>query len=595
MKHTLHLLLFTACLFVFSSSYAQYFLSGSVIPGNPGSINTDSDVSFKTNAPPAGSTILYSYNAAKSYTLQYSPTQTIPFAFNFNGGPVTNYMVSTSGYITFSKIASVPTGPAHTALPTASIPDSSICIWGFAGAGAGGKVYTKVYGTTPNRQLWIVYWFAGNPSDTNSQSVWGIVLEETTNNIYLVDMWGNVVDATGKPFNQFSLTLGVQVNSSTAYQVPSSPNTYTHTWNPANAENIFYEFSPNAAAAYTPQAKTTLLEEFTQASCHPCFLAMPNLDSVLTNNKNTCIPIRYHVWYPDTDYMDDVTKNVFVFSRVQTFYNVTGVPDAKLDGSSDMWPGAGSFNSVSSTILQAEVAIGSPFTINITSATFNSTTNKYSVSADIKAFYPFSAGLVAQAVLTVDTLHYPYDQSIEDPGNSSPYLHYFPQVAEDMMPNANGTGLGAFTVGQTRTINLSWTKIHPWGVAPKSANRKYDSTGAHIVVFVQNNGTKYVYQAASMPFTTVLGVPEISNVSYFEIYPNPANTSANIAFSLDQEENVNIEMYNLLGEKVFGLDKGKMDAGDHIITIERGSLKTGIYFVRFSTGSGVITKKLVLQ
>jgi len=580
--------------FIFSSVNAQYFQSGSITPGNPGSLKTDSDITFATNAPPPGSTILVNYPFATHYTLQYTPVQTIPFTFNFNGGPVTQYKICTSGYITFAKISPSPVGPNNVALPTATLPDSSICIWGLAGASDGGQVFTKVYGNSPNRQLWIGFWFAGNPTDTNSQNMWSIVLEETTNNIYLVDMWGNVTNASNKVYNPIHLTLGVQVNSGLAYQVAASPNVVSHTWTPALSDNIYYEFSPSAGSAYTPQVKMPVLEEFTQASCDPCFHAMPNLDSVLVNNKNICNPIRYHVWYPGIDFMDSVTLNPFLYNRTQIFYAVQGVPDAKLDGT-DVYPGAGNFNSVSSTILQDEAAIGSPFSINITSATYNAVTNLYSVSADIKAYYPLSSGLIAQAVLTQDTMHYSYDQSTEDPSNGSIYLHYFPQVAEDMMPGPAGTTLGAFALNQTRTLTLSWTKDHPWGAQPHSAHGAYDSSGSHITIFIQNNSTKYVYQSASAPFTTLLGVSEISNVSYLNIYPNPTNTTANIAFSLTQAENVNIEMYNLLGEKVYSADKGSMPAGDHLVTIDRGSLKSGIYFVRFATGSGVTTKKLVIE
>lgn len=594
MKNKLRNLFIALALLAFPAVHAQYYLSSSVAPGNPGGLNTDSDVYFKTVAPPPGSTILVNYPYAKNYTLQYTPTQTIPFTFNFNGGPVTQYKISTSGYITFSKTAVTPVGPSNVALPTASLPDSSICVWGLAGASDGGQVYTKVYGTAPNRQLWIVYWFAGNASDTNSQNMWAIVLEESTNNIYMVDMWGNITNAANKVYNPLDLTVGVQVNPSTAYQVPASPSVISHTWSPGNSENIYYEFSPNPASAYTPQVKMPLFEEFMQASCHPCYIASPNIDSVLTKNIAICNPIRYHVWYPGVDYMDSVTFSPFVYQRAQNYYAVPGVPDGKIDGI-DVYPGAGSFNSLSSVIIQDEAAIGSPFSVTITSAEYYAALDSFSVSADIKAFYPFSSGLIAHAVLTVDTLKYAKDQSTEDPGNNSPYLLDFPNVAEDMMPAYNGTTLSSFTVGQTQTITVGWKKNHPWGSSPKTAGGQYDSTNVTITVFVQNNSTKYVYQSASAPFGTVLGMKAASNVPYFEIYPNPTNSSSTIAFNLDKAQNVNIEMFNLLGEKVYGQNEGVMGTGNHYVTIDKGSLKSGIYFVRFSTDNGTVTKKLVIQ
>jgi len=688
-------------LLTFSAVNGQYYsLAKLYNPGNPGGLNTDPDYDLVNGTIPAGASAIISYGSAKRYTLQYSASQTIPFAFNFNGGPVTKFKASSSGYVTFSKIAATPTGSSNVSLPTATLPDSSICVWGFAGAGLGGQVYTKVYGSAPNRQLWITYWFAGNPTDTNSQNIWAIVLEETTNRIYVVDMWG--LDNTTSPsgiYNPINLTVGVQVNSTTAFQISGSPNIQSLTANPANTDNDFYEFDPGTQPTYdasviganinsthyyekgkpytvvglvanfgtttltsfnlnysvnggpaqvdnvtgasiastpsvqydvvshsvmwTPPAaglynfklwannlnsgntdmdhsndtlvinnvqvidsvvqKMVLLEEFNQASCDPCALATPNLDSVLFNNQNVCIPVRYHVSWPGQDFMNQVTDGPFVSTRV-SFYNVGGVPDGRLDGSMDVSPA-----SLRSAQIQQEAAEGSPFWIHITSCNFNSGTDTYSLTADIHCYTTMPAGLKAQTVLTVDTIKYKNNQSTETIAQ-----YDFPQVAEDMLPGPYGTTLNSFTSGQVQTINVSWTKDHPWGASPKSW--LYDSVGFHMEVFIQDTVSQYVYQAAIAPNPNALGVAGINaDANNITLYPNPANGTVYVGYNLKSEENVSIELYNLLGEKIYSVNKGTGAQGKHLEVLNLANAAPGLYFVHLNCGTNSITKKLVIQ
>ncbi len=584
----------------------KYYQSRSLEPGNPGGINNDSDVSF-VNSVPKGGTLIYSYNYATDYKLQYSAVQTIPFAFQFAGGAVTKYKIASSGYITFSTSSNILTGPPAKALPTASLPDSSICTWGMAGAANGGKIFTKVYGASPHQQLWIVFWFGGNLTDTNSQNVWAIVLEQTTNNIYLVDEWGNVTTNAKNIYNPINLALGVQVTPSTAYEVAPSPDFHAHTWSPGNTDNIYYEFSPDSSLAYTPQIKYPLVEEFTQASCDPCYHAAPNVDSVLTNNTGHCTPVRYHVDWPGVDYMNNVIQNPFI-DTMAVNYNVTGVPYGVIDGSSTFTPPGGYYNSLSSQMIQDEAYIGSPFNIAAKDS-FDLKTNTYYVTAKITAYHAFAQNLVAKAIITVDTVSYTFDQSTEDPSssfappigsgadpdNTFQYVTKFPQVAEDMLPFSSGTKLPAFTVGQTVSLTFKWTKNHPWGDQPKSY--KYDSTATHAVIYIQNTGSMYVYQSAyvSEGHTLTESVQNILDNSDFALYPNPANSSFNLAFNLNAGGNVQIALFNMLGQNVGILQNGMMAAGQHTLTFNTSTLKAGVYFVRYTSDNQSATKQLIIQ
>ncbi|HXC05343.1 MAG TPA: T9SS type A sorting domain-containing protein [Bacteroidia bacterium] len=328
------------------------------------------------------------------------------------------------------------------------------------------------------------------------------------------------------------------------------------------------------------QVKMPLVEEFNQASCDPCARATPHLDSVLSTVDSYCSAIRYHVSWPGTDYMNKATQTPFISSRVG-FYSVSGVPDAKLDGA-DCYPAT-----LLVTDIQKEAAKGSPFKIDVV-ATYSTSTKTYSAQANIKAYGPIPSGMVAQVVLTVDTITYHSNQSTE----SIPQT-VFPQVAEEMMPGPNGTTLGAFTSGQIQTVNVQWAKNHPWGT--DYAAWPYDSTKTHITVFIQNSSSKFVYQSAHVAPTVIAGIEEYSTLEGLTIYPNPSNGVATISFQLKEEAKVKMELYNALGELIRSTEKGTLPAGENNMILSGSDLSEGIYFIRLTAGAYMISRKITIS
>ncbi|MEQ8578738.1 MAG: T9SS type A sorting domain-containing protein [Balneola sp.] len=77
-------------------------------------------------------------------------------------------------------------------------------------------------------------------------------------------------------------------------------------------------------------------------------------------------------------------------------------------------------------------------------------------------------------------------------------------------------------------------------------------------------------------------------------YPNPFNPSTTIPFSLKEAANVEITIYNMLGQKVTSLVNEKFAAGNHFATWDASSLASGMYIYRLKAGNVVKTKKLML-
>jgi hypothetical protein len=290
-------------------------------------------------------------------------------------------------------------------------------------------------------------------------------------------------------------------------------------------------------------AKQTLYEEFTGQSCVFCMLAAPNMDSVYTKNATTSNVIRYHVPIPARDFMYDANTTPSD-QRGNTYYALTGAPWGDMDGSYLNPSGYQSppENTIySSTTLQAENAIGSPIKIDITSAKYIASKDSFYVSANITSYATFAAGLTAQVALTIDSLTYQYDLSMDDPRqefappvgtgaagysyqNAPDYFYDFTKkfthVCEEMFPNSgNGTALAAFAPNTTQTISFGWKKNHPWGsydtpLAQRDSDFYDSSATGQFVVFVQTNNAiaahsisaKYIFQSASAPVNEITGI-----------------------------------------------------------------------------------------
>ncbi len=220
-----------SCL-AFSVQAQYYYIPFTSNPGqNPGGLNTDDEYPVGGGLATGWITI-----QGSSTTPAWSPTQTIPFAFNFNGSPVTDFKVSTTGILTFDVATALPP-PASTSqtLPSALIPNNSVCAWGLQGTGANDNIVSKTFGTAPNRQHWIFYTSYSILNNPAGWTYWSIVLEETTNKIYIVDQRTN---------GTIHMSLGIQIDGSTATMVQGSPNIATLSTNgPSVIDNNYYEFN----------------------------------------------------------------------------------------------------------------------------------------------------------------------------------------------------------------------------------------------------------------------------------------------------------------------------------------------------------------
>ena len=90
--------------------------------------------------------------------------------------------------------------------------------------------------------------------------------------------------------------------------------------------------------------------------------------------------------------------------------------------------------------------------------------------------------------------------------------------------------------------------------------------------------------------TSTIGVEEYtyppSNLELIQNYPNPFNSETNIRFTLTKFDQVNLSIFNMLGQNVATLVNEKLSAGTYDYSFNGEYLASGIYLYKITTGSG---------
>jgi PKD repeat protein len=90
---------------------------------------------------------------------------------------------------------------------------------------------------------------------------------------------------------------------------------------------------------------------------------------------------------------------------------------------------------------------------------------------------------------------------------------------------------------------------------------------------------------------TTVGINEVTLDKNINLYPNPTNSQFTVDFSMYQQSNVEINVYNMVGKLVKTVSS--KDITDKMI-IDMSNQSSGIYIVNIKTPAGTIIKKLSL-
>lgn len=125
-----------------------------------------------------------------------------------------------------------------------------------------------------------------------------------------------------------------------------------------------------------------------------------------------------------------------------------------------------------------------------------------------------------------------------------------------------------------------------------------DTIGSMTGVFTYNFNAWKINPRDNNDFTEVVDVAERGPRLDFELkgnYPNPFNPSTEIEFSLSRAGQVELDIYNLRGERVQRLFEGERAAGSHRVTWNADGMASGLYFARLNVaGAGTRDARMLL-
>lgn len=93
------------------------------------------------------------------------------------------------------------------------------------------------------------------------------------------------------------------------------------------------------------------------------------------------------------------------------------------------------------------------------------------------------------------------------------------------------------------------------------------------------------------------GVTELETPASFALhtnYPNPFNPVTNISYDLATPEKVELDLFNISGERVATLVNEDQVAGEHTVQFDGSNLPSGVYFYRLTAGEFSQTNRMLL-
>lgn len=83
-------------------------------------------------------------------------------------------------------------------------------------------------------------------------------------------------------------------------------------------------------------------------------------------------------------------------------------------------------------------------------------------------------------------------------------------------------------------------------------------------------------------------------IALYSNYPNPFNASTTISFDLPRRDQVDAEIFNIMGQKVETLWNGRMNAGNQALKWDATNYSSGIYFFKLTVGDQVRSRRMTL-
>ncbi len=146
--------------------------------------------------------------------------------------------------------------------------------------------------------------------------------------------------------------------------------------------------------------------------------------------------------------------------------------------------------------------------------------------------------------------------------------------------------------------NGKWNKIgFVKGAGNSNSPKEYSFIDKTALYGTYSYRLKQIDLDGSFEYSDAVSVTVGSRPQVYDMknFPNPFNPETNIRYELPNAANVNLSIYNMLGEKIVTLVNEFKEEGIYQETFDARNLPSGVYFSVLSTGGIQLTKKMLLM
>ncbi|MBN2212750.1 MAG: T9SS type A sorting domain-containing protein [Bacteroidales bacterium] len=321
--------------------------------------------------------------------------------------------------------------------------------------------------------------------------------------------------------------------------------------------------------------KIVLLEHFTSSSDTVSKNANELVRAAITELNGDVVDIQYHTGYAGDDPMY-LHNPVIVDERV-FYYGLLDVPYTYLDGG---YTGSYRYdyklNSLETNDINLQSLADPMFRIDLNTEIAD---NSINISATLIA-----ERAIAPGELTLHTVIIEREITGIEGSNGE---KLFRNVVKAMLPNAGGTYIfKGWNAGSTEMTNHSW-----------NFSNVFDVDELRVVVYVQDEATREIYQAAVDKFDFVSAAgDEYATYQEFKCmaYPNPASGHVYLRFNQPLTSGMKMDLFDNMGRL---LESKMIEPYTEEYLIDTYQYIKGVYFVRISNNTGIneIIKILVIK
>ncbi|NWF88767.1 MAG: T9SS type A sorting domain-containing protein [Ignavibacteriaceae bacterium] len=150
-------------------------------------------------------------------------------------------------------------------------------------------------------------------------------------------------------------------------------------------------------------------------------------------------------------------------------------------------------------------------------------------------------------------------------------------------------------LSSAQTINLNGV-VYPVTIKAEGINITLADAITGTAIKAAQNNSLFVIENKNTSLLKVQSDEVIPNeYSLEQNYPNPFNPMTLIRFSLPEQSDVTLTIYNALGQKVTEVVNMTLDAGSHSYKWDASSVASGLYFYELKTKNFSSIKKMMLM